>query len=44
VSVVLGWLAALGAALILSAIVGAILAAIGVKSGTTGGGISRVIM
>ena len=47
VSIVLGWLAALGAALILSgivgAIVGAIFAALGAKSGTTGGGISGVI-
>ena len=47
VSVVLGWLAALGAALILSgivgAIVGAIFAVLGVKSGTTGGGIAGVI-
>ena len=47
ISVILGWLAALGAALILSgivgAIVGAILAALGVKSGTTGGGISGLI-
>jgi hypothetical protein len=47
VSVVLGWLAALGAALILSgivgAIVGALFAALGAKSGTTGGGISGVI-
>jgi hypothetical protein len=47
VSVVLGWLAALGAALILSsivgAIVGAIFAALGAKSGTTGGGISGLI-
>jgi hypothetical protein len=47
VSVVLGWLAALGAALILSsivgAIVGAIVATLGAKSGTTGGGISGVI-
>src|SRR5215217_2149043 len=47
VSVVLGWLAALGAALILSSIVGAIVgalfAALGAKSGTTGGGISGVI-
>jgi hypothetical protein len=42
VSVVLGWLAALGAALILSSIVGAIVgapfAALGAKSGTTGAG------
>ena len=42
VSVVLGWLAALGAALILSsivsAIVGALFAALGVKSGTIGVG------
>jgi len=47
VSVVLGWLAALGAALILSgivgAIVGALFAALGARSGTTGGGISGVI-
>src|SRR5215212_7002722 len=47
VSVVLGWLAALGAALILSSIVGALVgalfAALGAKSGTTGGGISGVI-
>jgi hypothetical protein len=47
VSVTLGWLAALGAALILSsvvgAIVGALFAALGAKSGTTGGGISGVI-
>ena len=48
VSVVLGWLAALGAALILSSIVGAIIvgtlfAALGAESGTTGGGISGLI-
>jgi hypothetical protein len=43
VSVVLGWLAALGAALILSSIVGALFAALGAESGTTGGGISGVI-
>ena len=44
VSVVLGWLAALGAALILSAIVGAIFAALGLGgSGTTSGGISGLI-
>ncbi len=48
VSVVLGWLAALGAGLILSgivgAIVGAIFAALGLGgSGTTGGGISGLI-
>jgi hypothetical protein len=47
VSVVLGWLAALGAALILSSIVGAIVgalfAALGAESGTTGGGISGLI-
>ncbi len=48
VSVVLGWLAALGAALILSgivaAIVGAIFAALGLGgSGTTGAGISGLI-
>jgi flagellin-like protein len=47
VSIVLGWLAALGAALILSSIVGAIVgalfAALGAKSGITGGGISGVI-
>jgi len=47
VSVVLGWLAALGAALILSslvgAIVGALFAALGAKSGITGGGISGLI-
>src|SRR5918998_3005359 len=48
VSVVLGWLAAVGAALILSAIVGAIVgaifAALGLGgSGTTGGGISGLI-
>src|ERR687885_2658525 len=48
ISVILGWLAALGAALILSGIVGAIvggiLAALGVSSsGTTSGGISGLI-
>src|SRR5918995_6590034 len=47
VSVVLGWLAALGVALILSslvgAIVGALFAALGARSGTTGGGISGLI-
>jgi amino acid transporter len=48
VSVVLGWLAALGAALILSSLVGAIVGALfaalgGAKSGTTGGGISGLI-
>ena len=48
VSVVLGWLAAVGAALILSgivgAIVGAIFAALGLgSSGTTGGGISGLL-
>jgi hypothetical protein len=47
VSVVLGWLAALGTALILSsivsAIVGAILAVLGVGSGATGGGISGLV-
>jgi hypothetical protein len=47
VSVVLGWLAALGASLILSgivvAIVGGILAALGVGDGATGGGISGLI-
>ena len=43
VSVVLGWLAALGATLILSAIVGAILAALGIGSGATGGGISGLV-
>jgi hypothetical protein len=47
ISVVLGWLAALGASLILSGIVGAIvggiLAALGVKDGATSGGISGLI-
>ena len=47
VSVVLGWLAALGAALILSAIVGAIVGAIfavlGIGSGTTGSGIAGLV-
>jgi hypothetical protein len=47
ISVVLGWLAALGAALILSAIVGAvvggILATLGVGDGATSGGISGLI-
>jgi hypothetical protein len=47
ISVVLGWLAALGASLILSGIVGAIvggiLAALGVGDGTTSGGISGLI-
>ena len=47
ISVILGWLAALGAALILSAIVGAIvgsiLAALGVGDGVTSGGISGLI-
>ena len=47
VSVVLGWLAALGAALILSAIVGvivgAIFAALGIGSGATGGGIAGLV-
>jgi hypothetical protein len=47
ISVVLGWLAALGATLILSGIVGAIvggiLAALGVGDGATSGGISGLI-
>ncbi len=47
ISVVFGWLAALGAALILSGIVGAIvggiLAALGVGGGATGGGIAGLI-
>jgi hypothetical protein len=47
ISVVLGWLAALGASLILSGIVGAIvggiLAALGVGDGTTSGGIAGLI-
>jgi amino acid transporter len=47
VSVVLGWLAALGAALILSgivgAVVGAIFAALGLGGGTTSGGISGLV-
>src|SRR5215203_330580 len=47
ISVVLGWLAALGASLILSGIVGAIvggiLAALGVKDGATSGGISGLV-
>jgi hypothetical protein len=47
ISVLLGWLAALGASLILSGIVGAIvggiLAALGVGDGTTSGGISGLI-
>jgi hypothetical protein len=46
-SVILGWLAALGASLILSgivsAIVGGILAVLGVGEGATGGGISGLI-
>jgi len=46
-SVILGWLAALGASLILSGIVGAIvggiLAVLGVGEGATGGGISGLI-
>src|SRR5918997_6773190 len=46
-SVVLGWLAALGASLILSGIVGAIvgdiLAALGVGDGATSGGLSGLI-
>ena len=46
-SVVFGWLAALGASLILSgivaAVVGGILAALGVGQGATGGGISGLI-
>jgi hypothetical protein len=47
VSVVLGWLAALGAALILSGIVGAIVgtifAALGITGGATGGAISGLV-
>jgi amino acid transporter len=47
ISVVLGWLAALGAALILSgivaAIVGAIVAILGIGAGATGGGISGLV-
>ncbi len=47
ISVVLGWLAALGASLILSgivaAVVGGILAALGVGDGATGGGISGLV-
>src|ERR671915_1394659 len=47
ISVVLGWLAALGASLILSGIVGAIvgdiLAALGVGDGATSGGLSGLI-
>jgi hypothetical protein len=47
VSVVLGWLAALGAALILSGIVGAIVggifAILGLGAGATGGGISGLV-
>jgi amino acid transporter len=47
ISVVLGWLAALGAALILSgivvAMVGAIFAGLGVGDGATGGGIAGLI-
>jgi hypothetical protein len=47
ISVLLGWLAALGASLILSGIVGAIvggiLAALGVRDGATSGGISGLI-
>src|SRR5215212_4641282 len=47
ISVILGWLAALGASLILSGIVGAIvggiLAALGVGDGVTSGGISGLI-
>jgi hypothetical protein len=47
VSVILGWLAALGAGLILSGIVGAIvggiLAALGVEDGATSGGVSGLI-
>src|SRR5215210_1867546 len=47
ISVILGWLSALGASLILSGIVGAIvggiLAAFGVGDGTTSGGISGLI-
>lgn len=47
VSVVLGWLASLGAALILSGIVGgivgAIFAALGIDSGATGGGIAGLV-
>jgi amino acid transporter len=46
-SVIVGWLAALGAALILSgivaAIVGAIFAALGIGSGATGGGIAGLV-
>jgi hypothetical protein len=47
ISVVLGWLAALGAGLILSgivaAIVGAIFAVVGIGGGATGGGISGLV-
>ena len=43
ISVILGWLAALGASLILSAIVGAIFSALGGSSATTGGGIAGLI-
>jgi hypothetical protein len=47
ISVVLGWLAALGAGLILSgivaAIVGAIFAAVGIGGGATGGAISGLV-
>jgi hypothetical protein len=47
ISVILGWLAALGASLILSglvgAIVGGILAALGVGDGATSGGVSGLI-
>jgi hypothetical protein len=42
-SVILGWLAALGATLILSGIVGGILAVLGVGEGAMGGGISGLI-
>jgi hypothetical protein len=42
-SVIPGWLAALGASLILSGIVGGILAALGVGDGATSGGISGLI-
>jgi hypothetical protein len=46
-SVIVGWLAVLGAALILSgivaAIVGAIFAALGIGSGATGGGIAGLV-
>jgi hypothetical protein len=43
ISVVLGWLAALGAALILSGIVGAIVAVLGIGGGATGGGITGLV-